>query len=64
MRNYIKVFIAGALLGAAAGLLYSRCRPQIRQVIQVVDESAQELRQRAGQTVETLRDRFLPQGEE
>jgi hypothetical protein len=55
MRSYIKVFIAGVVVGAIAGYLYSSREEEIRGT---VDARTRELRERAGQTVDTLRERF------
>lgn len=62
MRSYIKVFIAGVLVGAIAGYLYSSREEEIRQTMDArareLRERAAELRERAGQTVDTMRERF------
>ena len=64
IKSYIKVFIAGVVVGAIAGYFYSSREDEIRRTMDArareLRERAGELRDRAGQTVDTLRERLRP----
>ncbi len=59
IRSYIKVFVAGVVVGAIAGYLYSSREDEIRRVMEA---RTRELRERAGQTVDTLQERLRLEG--
>ena len=62
MDNYIKGFVAGALVGAIAGLLLAP-KPGA-ETRRAIEDKVEQLRQRASEAVDTVRERFQSNGDE